>query len=77
MKLNQPLTAMRTYLAICRHLLSGEQAQLAENLELIDDLTQRMALITQQLKTFAFKKPDALVPVKPPRCAGSVAGAVP
>ncbi|WP_370298565.1 ATP-binding protein [Pontibacterium sp.] len=64
-ELNQPLTAMRTYLAICRHLLSGEQAQLAENLELIDDLTQRMALITQQLKTFAVNKPEALVPVKP------------
>ncbi|MCO4758272.1 MAG: GHKL domain-containing protein, partial [Oceanospirillaceae bacterium] len=64
-ELNQPLTAMRTYLAICRHLLSDENSMLADNLTLIDDLTQRMALITQQLKTFAFKKPDALVPVKP------------
>ncbi|WP_372832227.1 sensor histidine kinase, partial [Pontibacterium sp.] len=64
-ELNQPLTAMRTYLAICRHLLNDENSMLAENLTLIDDLTQRMALITQQLKTFAFKKPDALVPVKP------------
>ncbi len=64
-ELNQPLTAMRTYLAICRHLLGEEQAMLSENLELIDDLTQRMALITQQLKTFAFKKPDSLVAVNP------------
>ncbi len=64
-ELNQPLTAMRTYLAICRHLLNDDNSMLAENLTLIDDLTQRMALITQQLKTFAFKKPDALVPVKP------------
>lgn len=64
-ELNQPLTAMRTYLAICRHLLNDENSMLAENLTLIDDLTQRMALITQQLKTFGFKKPDALVPVKP------------
>lgn len=66
-ELNQPLTAMRTYVAICRHLLKGDNQPLADNLLLIDDLTQRMALITQQLKTFAFKKPDTLVAVKPAR----------
>lgn len=64
-ELNQPLTAMRTYVAICRHLLEGDRQMLADNLDLIDDLTQRMALITQQLKTFAFKKPESLTPVKP------------
>jgi two-component system C4-dicarboxylate transport sensor histidine kinase DctB len=64
-ELNQPLTAIRTYLAICRHLLGSDQPLLAENMQLIDELTQRMASITQQLKVFAFKKPEKLHPVQP------------
>ncbi|MBY4678773.1 sensor histidine kinase [Marinobacterium arenosum] len=61
-ELNQPLTAMRTYLAICRQLLDQPQL-LAENLKLLDGLTNRMEVITRQLKTFAYKKPEALGPV--------------
>lgn len=61
-ELNQPLTAMRTYIAISRQLLS-EPELLAENLTLLEDLTQRMAVITAQLKTFAYKKPAAVTPV--------------
>lgn len=64
-ELNQPLTAIRTYVAICRHLQREHPQMLDENLQLIDDLTQRMAQITQQLKVFAFKKPEKLVPVQP------------
>ncbi|WP_027856947.1 sensor histidine kinase [Marinobacterium jannaschii] len=61
-ELNQPLTAMRTYVAICRQLLDQPQ-MLNENLAMIDDITQRMAVITSQLKTFAYKKPQHLAPV--------------
>jgi len=61
-ELNQPLTAMRTYVAICRQLLDQPQ-MLGENLGMIDDITQRMAVITSQLKTFAYKKPEHLAPV--------------
>lgn len=95
-ELNQPLTAMRTYVSICRHLLAqqmtaqnsesrleqsvdkgGEQSDrltalqgcndhlLDENLVLITQLTERMAVLTRQLKTFAYKKPEQLSPVDP------------
>ncbi|RDL43295.1 hypothetical protein DN730_15070 [Marinomonas piezotolerans] len=61
-ELNQPLTAMRTYIAISRQLLD-EPDMVKENLSLLDDLTQRMAVITSQLKTFAYKKPEQVSPV--------------
>lgn len=65
-ELNQPLTALKTYVAICRQLIElHELAQLDGNLQLINDLTARMATITQQLKVFAFKKPEHLQPVLP------------
>ncbi|NVK41231.1 MAG: sensor histidine kinase [Oceanospirillaceae bacterium] len=61
-ELNQPLTAMRTYVAICRQL-NERPDLLAGNLEQIDALVDRMALITRQLKTFAYRKPERLEPV--------------
>ncbi|MFT7217763.1 MAG: two-component system C4-dicarboxylate transport sensor histidine kinase DctB [Paraglaciecola sp.] len=66
-ELNQPLTAMRTYISICRHLITqqSEQPQLDDNLKLLNGLTDRMAVMTQQLKTFAYKKPQHLSAVNP------------
>ncbi|SEG07039.1 sensor histidine kinase [Marinobacterium lutimaris] len=61
-ELNQPLTAIRTYLAIGRRQLENPQMQ-ADNYRQLESLIDRMALITGQLKTFAYKKPEALAPV--------------
>ncbi len=63
-ELNQPLTALRTYIAICRQLIERQETdQLDANLELINDLISRMAVLTRQLKTFAYQKPQHLSPV--------------
>ncbi|BBB25625.1 sensor histidine kinase [Amphritea japonica] len=65
-ELNQPLTALRTYIAICRKLIEQNQtAQLDNNLELINDLVSRMSILTRQLKTFAYQKPQHMAPVDP------------
>ncbi len=56
-ELNQPLTAMRTYVAICRKMLQQPQ-MLGESLDEVDGLVGRMAVITSQLKTFAYRKPE-------------------
>lgn len=61
-ELNQPLTAIRTYLAIGRRQLENPQLQ-ADNYRQLESLIDRMALITGQLKTFAYKKPETLAPV--------------
>ncbi len=61
-ELNQPLTAIRNYLAICKQLL-GQPQLLSESLREVDDLTQHMAEITSQLKTYAYKKPEEKQPV--------------
>ncbi|MFC6673201.1 sensor histidine kinase [Marinobacterium aestuariivivens] len=61
-ELNQPLTAMRTYLAICRQQLD-QPLLLGESLGQVNSLVDRMALITRQLKTFAFRKPERMEPV--------------
>ena len=61
-ELNQPLTAIRNYIAICRQVLQQPEL-VGENLLIVDELTQRMALITSQLKTFAYKKPAKLQPI--------------
>ncbi len=55
-ELNQPVAAIRTFLASCRLLLArGRMDQVGANLELIDGLAERMGGITGQLKTFARK----------------------
>ncbi|WP_372738081.1 ATP-binding protein [Neptunomonas sp.] len=56
-ELNQPLTAMRNYLAIVKRI-KEQPALLDENLDLLNGLVDRMALITGQLKSFAYKNPD-------------------
>lgn len=61
-ELNQPLTAIRTYLAIGRRQLDKPQ-QLSENFRQLESLIDRMALITGQLKTFAYRKPEQVGPV--------------
>ena len=61
-ELNQPLTAIRNYVAICKQMLQ-QPDMLEDSLGEVDALTQRMALITSQLKTFAYKKPEQMQPV--------------
>tara|TARA_R110002167_G_scaffold71329_3_gene201328 strand:- start:4212 stop:6389 length:2178 start_codon:yes stop_codon:yes gene_type:complete len=60
-ELNQPLTAIRTSIFSTRLLLERGQYETAEKtLSQIVQMTERMALITQQLKTFAHKRPEKL-----------------
>ncbi|MBR9829523.1 MAG: PAS domain S-box protein [Oceanospirillales bacterium] len=61
-ELNQPMTAMRTYLAIAGRLLEQPDA-LRKNFTLQEQLLDRMALITGQLKIFAYRKPERIEPV--------------
>ncbi|WP_394834331.1 ATP-binding protein [Pendulispora rubella] len=53
-ELNQPLTAMQTFLASTRVLLEeGDEEQAAQNLALLEELGQRMSRITGQLRGFS------------------------
>jgi len=61
-ELNQPMTAMRTYMAIAEKQLDNPDA-LTQNLRQQQQLLDRMALITGQLKTFAYRKPERIDPV--------------
>lgn len=55
-ELNQPVTAIRTFLASCKILITRNKFKEVENnLEMIDNLTERMMAVTGQLKTFARK----------------------
>lgn len=55
-ELNQPVTAIRTFIASCRILLKRDQLDMvADNLDHIAGLTDRMGGLTGQLKTFARK----------------------
>ena len=56
------MTAMRTYLAIAEKQLDNPDA-LVRNLRQQQQLLDRMALITGQLKTFAYRKPERIDPV--------------
>lgn len=57
-ELNQPVTAIRTFLASSRLLLARQKLdQVDANLDRIDALARRMGGITGQLKTFARKNP--------------------
>ena len=63
-ELNQPLAAMKTYLAGARLLLQRDRAAEAlSSFQRIDDLIERMGAITRQLKSYARKGGDALEPV--------------
>ncbi|MFQ8430746.1 sensor histidine kinase [Amaricoccus sp. W119] len=64
-ELNQPLAAMKTYLAGARLLLTRKRADEAlTSFQRIDDLIERMGGITRQLKSYARKSDsDDLEPV--------------
>jgi len=59
-ELNQPLAAMKTYLAGARLLLQRKRADEAlTSFQRIDDLIERMGAITRQLKSYARKGSEA------------------
>lgn len=63
-ELNQPLAAMKTYLAGARLLLRRNRPDEAlVSFGRIDDLIERMGAITRQLKSYARKGQDELSPV--------------
>ncbi|WP_296419840.1 ATP-binding protein [Pseudooctadecabacter sp.] len=63
-ELNQPLAAMKTYLAGARLLISRDRPDEAVvAVQRIDSLIERMGAITKQLKSYARKGGDALQPV--------------
>ncbi len=63
-ELNQPLAAMKTYLAGARLLLNRRRSEEAlVSFQRIDDLIDRMGAITRQLKSFARKGGEAFAPL--------------
>ena len=63
-ELNQPLAAMKTYLAAAKLLFDRRRTQEAlSSLQRIDDLIERMSVITKQLKSHARKVSDSLVKI--------------
>lgn len=63
-ELNQPLAAMKTYLAGAKLLLQRERPDEAlSSFQRIDDLIGRMGAITRQLKSYARKGADAFEPM--------------
>ena len=63
-ELNQPLAAMKTYLAGARLLLRRNRPEEAlSSFGRIDSLIERMGAITRQLKSYARKGSEALAPV--------------
>jgi two-component system C4-dicarboxylate transport sensor histidine kinase DctB len=71
-ELNQPLAAMKTYLAGARLLLQRKRPEEAlSSFQRIDDLIDRMGAITRQLKSYARKGGDAFEPVDLRLCLSS------
>jgi len=63
-ELNQPLAAMKTYLAGARLLLNRRRSEEAlVSFQRLDDLIDRMGAITRQLKSFARKGGEAFCPL--------------
>jgi two-component system C4-dicarboxylate transport sensor histidine kinase DctB len=63
-ELNQPLAAMKTYLAGARLLINRNRPDEAlASFKRVDDLLDRMGAITRQLKSYARKGADELTPV--------------
>ncbi len=63
-ELNQPLAAMKTYLAGARLLVQRRRMDEAvSSFQRIDDLIERMSAITRQLKSYARKGADSFAPV--------------
>ncbi|MEM6478301.1 MAG: ATP-binding protein [Pseudomonadota bacterium] len=64
-ELNQPLAAMKTYLAGARLLLQRKRPDEAlSSFQRIDDLITRMGAITRQLKSYARKGAEAFEPIE-------------
>ena len=62
-ELNQPLAAMKTYLAGARLLIQRRRPEEAlSSFQRIDDLIERMGAITRQLKSYARKGGEAFAP---------------
>jgi two-component system C4-dicarboxylate transport sensor histidine kinase DctB len=71
-ELNQPLAAMKTYLAGARLLLQRKRPEEAlSSFQRIDDLIERMGAITRQLKSYARKGGEAFEPVDLRNCMSS------
>jgi two-component system C4-dicarboxylate transport sensor histidine kinase DctB len=71
-ELNQPLAAMKTYLAGARLLLQRKRPDEAlSSFQRIDDLIERMGAITRQLKSYARKGGEAFEPVDLRACLSS------
>ncbi|HQU67513.1 MAG TPA: ATP-binding protein [Albidovulum sp.] len=71
-ELNQPLAAMKTYLAGAQLLLQRKRPEEAlSSFQRIDDLIERMGAITRQLKSYARKGGEALEPVDFRLCLSS------
>ncbi|MDZ7905925.1 MAG: ATP-binding protein [Cypionkella sp.] len=71
-ELNQPLAAMKTYLAGARLLLERKRSDEAlSSFQRIDDLIDRMGAITRQLKSYARKGGEAVEPVDLRACLSS------
>lgn len=71
-ELNQPLAAMKTYLAGARLLLQRKRPEEAlSSFQRIDDLIERMGAITRQLKSYARKGGEAFEPVDMRHCVSS------
>lgn len=63
-ELNQPLAAMKTYLAGAKLLLQRKRPDEAlASFGRVDDLIERMGAITRQLKSYARKGSDTLEPI--------------
>lgn len=71
-ELNQPLAAMKTYLAGAKLLLQRKRPDEAlASFGRIDDLIDRMGAITRQLKSYARKGSDHLEPIDIRECVAS------
>jgi two-component system C4-dicarboxylate transport sensor histidine kinase DctB len=71
-ELNQPLAAMKTYLAGARLLLQRKRPEEAlSSFQRIDDLIDRMGAITRQLKSYARKGGEAFEPVDVRSCVSA------
>ena len=71
-ELNQPLAAMKTYLAGARLLVQRRRSEEAlSSFQRIDDLIERMGAITRQLKSYARKGVEAFEPVDVKLCVSS------
>ena len=71
-ELNQPLAAMRTYLAGAKLLVARNRLEEAKSsFQRIDDLIARMSVITKQLKSYARKSGEDAVEIDLRECVSS------